>query len=310
MAGRIYSIEKLSYPQIEFFDRDKTIFIIAISPLEEHGPHLPIGVDAFNAYFFARHTAETIIEYRPECDVLLFPLLPLGTQVYKHIGSFSIKPTSLYDIVYNTGRGLAIYGFKNIFVLSAHGTPRQIVAVEAACRKVAKKDNVRMFNLAGALTSKFLSGEFYDKIARRLGREFTADEKYLLKYDFHAGWWETSMMLYQYPDLVDNSFAELEPFLKNLISGEIITKDRKWQGYYGAPAKADKAFAQASIDVFTDHTRELIFRALEGEDIEPYIRSPFYKYRIFHPHFKRNAYVASAAILFLVMLVLLIKAYL
>lgn len=309
MAGEIYDIEKLSYAKIQSLDRDKTIYIISISPLEEHGPHLPIGVDAFNARFFALHTAETIIKERPEYDVLLFPMLPLGTQVYHHIGSFYIRPSTLYDIVYNTGRGLAIYGFKNIFVISAHGTPRQIVAVEAACRRVSRKNHVSMQSLAGSLTSKFLSGEFYDKIGERLGRIFTEDERRLLKYDFHAGWWETSMMLYQYPELVDDSYKELKPFLKNLISGEILTKDKKWLGYFGSPAKADKDFARASIEVFTDHTRELIFKALDGQNITRFVTSPFYKYQIFHPHFKRNAYIGLTIALIVVLALLLIVSW-
>ena len=188
MAGKIYNIEKLTFPQIDGLDRDKTVFLIAVSPLEEHGPHLPVGVDAFQADLFTRQAAEIIIKEHPEFDAVLFPLIPLGTQVYKHIGSFYIKPSTLYDIVYNTGHGIAIYSFKYIFVFSAHGTPKQIVAIEAACRKVSKKHRMSMLSLTGALAVKFLSGEMYSEIAKQLGRSFTDEEKYLLKYDFHAGW--------------------------------------------------------------------------------------------------------------------------
>jgi len=310
MAGKRYNIEKLSYPQIEALDRDRTVVIIAISPLEEHGPHLPVGVDAFNARFFANHTAEMIIKARPAYDVLLFPLLPLGTQVYKHIGSFYIKPTTLYDIVYNTGRSIAQYGFANIFLINAHGTPKQFVAIETACRKVSKKENARMVSLSGGLAVKFLNGEMWQQIARKLGREFSAEEKHLLKHDFHAGWWETSMTLLTNPELVDKSYQTLTPYLKDFISKKVLTPEKKWQGFYGAPAKADTRFAEASVEVFAEHVRDLIFKSLDGEDIVGQLQSPFYKYPFFRPFFKRNLLIASVAVVFVVMVVLALKGFL
>jgi creatinine amidohydrolase len=306
MAGNIYHIEKLSFPQLDSLDRNKTVFIISISPLEEHGPHLPVGVDAMNAYYFAEHTTRALIAARPEYDVLLFPMLPLGTQVYRHLGSFYIKPSTLYDIVFNTGRSLAQYGFKHIFVLSAHGTPRQIVAAESACRKVSRKYKAGMVCLTGGLTVKFLNGEMYDAIAAKLGITYTAEEKRLLKYDYHAGWWETSMMLLLYPDLVDKSYTNLEPYLKDPITRKIITADRKWQGYYGAPAMASKKFAETSMTVFTDYIMPLAIRSLDGEDISREVNSPFGKYPFFHPHFKRNLLIVIVAIVFLAMIILLV----
>jgi len=307
MAGKIYNIEKLTFPQIDALDRDKTVFLIAVSPLEEHGPHLPIGVDAFHADLFARQAAEIIIREHPEFDAALFPLIPLGTQVYKHLGSFYIKPSTLYDIVYNTGRGAAIYNFKYIFLFSAHGTPKQIVAVEAACRKVSKKHGISMLSLTGALAAKFLSGEMYSEISECLGRDFTDEEKHLLKYDFHAGWWETAMMLKYFPELVDKSYKDLKPYLKNLITRKVITPEIKPQGYLGSPAKAGPDFAEASMKVFARITAQLINRCLNGEDLTRETTSPYYKYPNFHPFFKRNLAAGIIAIIFLAMFTLLIK---
>lgn len=306
MAGRIHKIERLSYVEIEKLDRQKTVFLIAISPLEEHGPHLPIGVDAFNAYFFAEHTAKTIIDGRPDYDAVLFPLLPLGTQVYRYIGSFSVLPRTVYDIVLSTGKALAVHDFKNIFVISAHGTPRQIVAIEAACLKIKKKYSANMICLSGKMTEQFLKGELYEDIAAKLNRELTDDEKHLLKYDTHAGWWETAMMLKLYPDLVNDSYLNLKPYLRDWKTKEIISKGVPWRGYVGAPAKADAAFAEASIEVFAERSRDLINRSLDGEDVTGEVLSPFYRYRIFHPFFRRQVAVAVGLILIAMIIIAVI----
>ncbi len=34
---------------IEKLEREKTIFLMAVSPIEVHGPHLPLGTDVFVA---------------------------------------------------------------------------------------------------------------------------------------------------------------------------------------------------------------------------------------------------------------------
>ena len=42
---KIIKFEELNWKQIEQLDKNKTIFFLPISPLEEHGPHLPVGTD-------------------------------------------------------------------------------------------------------------------------------------------------------------------------------------------------------------------------------------------------------------------------
>ena len=278
MAGKILKIDRLSYPQIDSLDRLKTVFLIPVSPLEEHGPHLPVGVDALNANYFAQRSAEIITDRHPEFDAVIFPLIPLGTQVYKHIGSFYVKPSTLYDIIFNTGKGAALYGFKYIFVFSAHGTPKQIVTIEAACKKISKKYNINMYNMTGAIAERFLRGDMTGDIINVLGRTLTDKERQLLKYDFHAGWWETSMMLKLHPELVDSSYKNLKPFLKDFLLKKLLTPDVKPQGYFGSPSHADKEFAEASMEVFTKIFITHIDRCLNGEDITDEVTSSFYKY--------------------------------
>ena len=48
-AGSALMLEQLTYPQIDQLDRDKSIFILTFGNLEEHGPHIPIGSDTYQA---------------------------------------------------------------------------------------------------------------------------------------------------------------------------------------------------------------------------------------------------------------------
>ncbi|RLF30549.1 MAG: hypothetical protein DRJ99_02240, partial [Thermoplasmata archaeon] len=42
-SNSITRFEELNWMEIDSLDRDKTIFFQPISPMEEHGPHLPVG---------------------------------------------------------------------------------------------------------------------------------------------------------------------------------------------------------------------------------------------------------------------------
>jgi Creatinine amidohydrolase len=51
VPSNIHRIEDLTASQIDAFNRDRTLFILPVGTLEEHGPHLPISMDSFSVQF-------------------------------------------------------------------------------------------------------------------------------------------------------------------------------------------------------------------------------------------------------------------
>jgi creatinine amidohydrolase len=282
MPNRILRFEELSSPSIAALDKDKTAVFVPVSPIEGHSSHLPLGVDYFDALYFAEKAARLTIDKRPDFDALVYPGIPLGTQLYKQPGSVRIGGPTFYNIIAGIGNSLALWGFKYVFLLSGHGSPRDIVALEAACLKVSRKRKIQMHNLSGALAIRFLKGEFIDKISGKLSRPLTEDEKALLKKDIHGGWWETSMMLHLKPDLVDDRY-------KSLIDNEKSKGASGGNpGYFGSPSKASAEFAEVSVEVLIDDVGSTIERCLSGEDVSRETVSPLYNIRILRPKFKRH----------------------
>lgn len=286
MAEKILKYEELSAPQVSHFDKEKTVVFVPISPIEGHGPHLPLGVDFFNGVYFAELIAKILIQMRPDFDALIYPGIPLGTQVYRQAGSVRIDNVTFYKLVKGLGQSLASSGFKYIFVLSGHGSPKDIVAIESAARRVRRKCKIEMYNLSGALAVRFLKGEFVDKISERLPMPLTPEEKNLLAKDIHGGWWETSMMLNLRPDLVGDNFRNLP----NIERGNENVESRA--GYYGSPAFASKEFAQASLEVMTEEATRIIVEGLAGGNISGLTTSPLYKALPLRPYFPRYFLIA------------------
>jgi creatinine amidohydrolase/Fe(II)-dependent formamide hydrolase-like protein len=177
------------------------------------------------------------------------------------------------------GASLAIWGFRYIFVLSGHGSPKDIVALESACRKVSRKFGVRMHNLSGAMAIRFLSGEFTERISANLSRPLTEEEKELLKKDTHGGRWETSMMLYLRPELVDKQYRTLPDTEKGNKNPE--------SDYHGSPSRASKEFAEVSVRVMVEEASRVIVRCLGGEDVTAETTSPLYRIIFLRPGFKK-----------------------
>ena len=286
MPGKILRFEELTSPEIEQLDKDKSVVFLSLSPIEGHGSHLPLGVDFYDACYFAERTAELTIQKRPEFDALIYPGIPLGTQLYKQPGSVRIKSGTLYDVITGVGHSLANWGFRYIFLLSGHGSPKDIVALEAACLKVSKKRNIEMHNLSGALAVRFLKGEFVDRISGKLPNPLTTDEIERLKNDIHGGWWETSMMLWLKPELVKDQYKSLPENRKSKDSSG--TKP----GYFGSPSKATAEFAEISMLVLVEEVASIIGMCLDGKDVKEYTISPIYKIPILRPKFRRHLFSA------------------
>jgi len=67
----VYRLEEMSSPALDKLDRASTVVLLTVSPLEEHGPHLPVGVDAFAARHFAETIAERLVTARPGWSAIL-----------------------------------------------------------------------------------------------------------------------------------------------------------------------------------------------------------------------------------------------
>lgn len=266
----ILEFEKLTWPEIDALPRAKTVVFLTVSPLEEHGPHLPVGVDFFNASFFARRAAENLVTARPELNVLLYPAIPIGANTFRFVGSVWIKIGTLKRMVLEMARSLSRFGFDKIALFSAHGGPFHLFTLEEACFLARRKHGVRMVMPGSAATVKFLRGEYLAAIEKNLGRNLTEDEKHAFQHDFHAGWWETSMMLLNYPRLVKSEYKKLPPVLVRWqdLRTEAIPRVGKGEGYMGSPARASEEFARATTRLFEELGQSILLKLADGQPFE------------------------------------------
>jgi len=277
----------MSTPALDALDRARTVVVLTVSPLEEHGPHLPIGVDAIAARHFAEALSERLTAARPGWTALLAPTLHLGSFTFDAVGTVKVRQRVVRDAVVDYGRSLARAGFRYILVANGHGGPGHLTALEEASAIVTRRHRVMMASVSGHLAWQFLRGRYTDKIAAALGRPLTDDERQAFGDDAHGGWWETSLMLMIRPDLVDPSYRTLPPARYSLRDRAIPNYPLRngGQGYVGHPALADPAFAKAASEVLMADAMELVEGLLDGRVAPAAGRSPFFLLPFFRTEF-------------------------
>lgn len=274
----VHLLEEMSTPALDALPRDRTVIILTVSPLEEHGPHLPVGVDAFTARHFAEALAERLVRTRPGWSVVLAPTLHLGSFTFDTVGTIRVRQRVVRDVVIDYGDSLARAGFRHILVANGHGGPGHLVALEEAAAIVSRRRGVTMASLSGHLAWEFLRGRYLGKIEAALGRALSLDERRAFAEDAHAGWWETSVMLLVRPDLVADTYRRLPP-ARYSPSQKLLRNyplRNGGQGYVGHPALADPAFARAGAEVLLAEAMEMVTGLLDGRLRPAQRRSPFF----------------------------------
>jgi len=250
--SNILKFEELNWKQIQNLNNEKTIFYLIISPLEEHGPHLPVGTDLITARDVIYEATKILLKKKPDLNYVIFPSIPIGSCKFNtdFPGSISVNSKIVKDVVYSYGSAIAKYKFKYLVISTFHMAISHLKGIYSAIKKLERDFNIKICEPWGP----FFFNKEIDKKEPKLGFD-TAKE-------IHAGFRETSLMKYQYPYLVDESYKKLQNIYRDLESPRIIGKKFKQlglkEGYVGSPSKANadygRWFFNQIVNVYVDST--------------------------------------------------------
>ncbi len=214
----------------EIKERNPDTAIIPIGSIEQHGSHLPIGVDFFTADAYSRAVAE-------KTGALLYPPLPFST-CYEHkgtSGSLGLRPTTLYSVIEDLVLGLYEQGIRKIVFIICHGGV--FIAAPAIRELNALHDDLAVISVSSSLPSR--AGEVLENT----------------DVEIHAGEKETSLMLYLHPDTVNKAEMMKNDFTPNVPRDYLnYTPLRKLSpsGVWGKPSLASKEKGEQIFNIIVD----------------------------------------------------------
>ena len=278
-GSRVHKLEELTWPQIDALDRRRTLFILPVGMIEQHGPHLPVGADTIGVTYEAAGVSRSLRRTLRDWDIVMMPAVNYGQSGANqlggrpiHPGTYAIRQSTLRSLVADLGGQIAQNGFKWIFVMNGHGAPTHNIAINEACDFVSESYRVTMLHLTGLFRADAAIQAAGERINAKF---FSAADRSSFGMDVHAGVGETSGILAIRPDLVAPSYRALPSQAGSSLEDlRKIATAPGWQGYLSSPARATAAHGRAVEAWWIDGFTDLILRALRGENMFVHSRVP------------------------------------
>ena len=157
----------------EYLAREDRL-ILPLGATEQHGPHLGLGTDTFEADAIARAVGE-------KSGVVVAPALCFGMSHhhFAFTGTISLKPATLIAVYEDVFRALYRHGFRRVLIVNGHGGNE--ASIVSALHQVAAD----LADLRAKLFQWWSDAEAYRVVIEKLGAQEGS----------HASPGETSLML-------------------------------------------------------------------------------------------------------------------
>jgi creatinine amidohydrolase/Fe(II)-dependent formamide hydrolase-like protein len=240
------ALGELTWPEAKRRFKEVDVALLPVGAIEQHGPHLPLDTDAFDADYLARRVAEACTDPKP----ILLPLIPYGVS-YHHedfSGTISITNETLARLAYEVGMSAARNGIAKLIIVNGHGG-------NAATLQFA----AQMINRDAHIFTCVDSGETSDTDIEAMAET---------PNDVHAGEIETSTSMAVRPALVrlDEARKSVPRFSsryldfssKRSVDWYARTAKLSASGVMGDPTKATREKGERMWDVMIRHLVEFV----------------------------------------------------
>src|ERR671919_2538631 len=129
----MFKLAKIPFPEVERLAKSqRALVILPVGVVEEHGAHLPLGMDSFAAEAYAASATPHLEEAGYE--VVLAPTISYGVAraAIDFPGTLSLEPQTLRSMVVEIGRSLARHGLKRLAILNGHRDSQHTRALDEA----------------------------------------------------------------------------------------------------------------------------------------------------------------------------------
>jgi creatinine amidohydrolase len=243
-------------------DMSRAIAVLPVAAVEQHGPHLPVGVDTYiNQGYLARAMALV-----PEdLDVLVLPVQAVGksNEHQAFPGTLTFTAETAIRAWTEIGESVHRAGCRKLVFANSHGG--NVAVVDIVARELRIRHGMLAVNAAWSRLG-YPSGTFSEAEAR---------------YGIHGGDAETSLMLAFRPDTVrmdkaenfDSRMRDMDARFKYLRATQPIgfgwmSQDLNPAGAMGEAAEARPEKGEASAD-FGAQAFAALLREIDTFDLSP-----------------------------------------
>jgi creatinine amidohydrolase len=176
-------------------DEGMRTVLVPLGVTEQHGYHLPLRTDCYNA-------EEISIRAADETGCFVAPTLAYTYSGGELPGTINVSPHVVTQIIVEILNSLCLQGLQNIVLVLGHGGSENDRATQEAAA-IFLRNNPQFHDRNIAVYRFWLDSETCER---------AFDEG-----DFHSGWFETSLMLYWHPEEVRDEHVLDDPEVMRMM---------------------------------------------------------------------------------------------
>lgn len=189
-------LAKIPFPEVKrLAESGRALLILPVGVVEEHGAHLPLGMDSFAAEVYTASAAPHLEEAGYE--VVVAPTINYGVAraAIDFPGTLSLEPETLRSMVVEIGRSLARHGLNRLVILNGHRDLHHMKALDDA-RAILTEEKTAQVLCVGFASDPAMTAACYREGVRQFYKSPRPDR------EGHGGESETSVALHSFPQFV------------------------------------------------------------------------------------------------------------
>jgi creatinine amidohydrolase len=183
--------EELRVPEIDALDRERTVVVLPVGSVEQHGRHLPVGTDTLLAHSLSLAAAEQLAG---QVAVLPPPWYGFSAHHMRFAGTVTLRAETMIALCEDIATSVIAHGFRRLLIVNGHGGNNGVIDVLASKLGHAHYGKARVASLTYFQLARAAIGELRKSRPGGMG---------------HACEFETSMMQHLRPELVDIDAASV-----------------------------------------------------------------------------------------------------
>ncbi len=244
---------ELTWTQVEQAAAEGAIVLLPTGVIEEHGPHMGLGIDAYESYLACQITRRNL-EGR-HIKTLIAPPLYWGINgdTGSYPGSFSMRPETFKALLYDVLDSLHRWGFEYVFVINAHGDPLHNRTLADGIEEARRGIGVMAYFLL--TRGEVLRYGVSSREGVLIQNDSTYDGPLPSHPEVHAGAFEVGMMVSYFPGEVNVELAKtLQP-----------TNSFTPFGYWGDPAGFNPEASQEYFEAYYRMSAQAIASVIQPQ---------------------------------------------